>query len=82
VTAVSINLRELEEKFSAGEEISYESLVTRKIIKASAGYVKILGSGEITKAFTIKDLDISAVAAEKITAAGGKVLSVMDETNG
>lgn len=82
VTAVSINLRELEEKFSAGDEISYETLVSRKIIKASAGYVKILGTGEISKAFTIRDLDISAVAAEKITAAGGKILSVMDETNG
>lgn len=82
VTAVSINLRELDEKFSAGDEISYESLVSKKIIKPSAGYVKILGTGDITKAFTIKDLDISAAAAEKITAAGGKVISIMDETNG
>ena len=82
VTAVSINLRELEEKFMAGDEISYESLVSKKIIKASAGYVKILGSGDISKAFTIKDLDISATAAEKVTAAGGKIITVMDETNG
>lgn len=82
VEAVSINLRELEAKFAAGEEISYESLVTKKIIKPSAGYVKILGDGDVKKAFTVKDLDISASAAEKIKAAGGKILSVMDENNG
>jgi large subunit ribosomal protein L15 len=82
VTAVPINLRELEEKFSAGDEISYETLVAKKVIKPSAGYVKILARGEVTKAFTVKDLDISEKAAEKIKAAGGKVVSELDENNG
>lgn len=82
IEAVAINLRELEEKFSAGDEVSYETLVSKRIIKASAGYVKILGSGEVTKALTVKDLDVSASAAEKIKAAGGKVTSQVDETNG
>jgi large subunit ribosomal protein L15 len=80
--SVAVNLRDLDRVFKAGEEVSYETLVSKKLIKASAGYVKILGSGELTKALTVRDLDISAAAAEKVKSAGGKVISAQDEVNG
>ncbi len=82
ITAVSVNLRDLEAKFSAGETVSYESLVQKKIIKPSSGYVKILGTGDITKALTIKYLDISASAAEKIKAVGGTITDLQESKDG
>ncbi len=39
------------------------------------GYTKLLGTGKITKALTITVPACSAAAAEKIQAAGGKVLT-------
>lgn len=82
VTAVAVNLADLDSKFQAGDEVNYETLVNKGIIKASAGYVKILGKGEISKALTIRFIDTSASAAEKIKAAGGNVIDTQDEGNG
>lgn len=82
IEAVAVSLKDLDARFAAGEEVSYESLVERGVIKASAGYVKILANGDISKAITVKFLDMSASAAEKIKAAGGKIIDIQDENNG
>jgi len=39
------------------------------------GVMKVLGGGELKKAFTIEKIKVSASARKKIEAAGGKVLS-------
>jgi len=46
----------------------------------SLGYSKLLGTGKITKALTIKVHTCSKSAAKKITEAGGKILTASQET--
>jgi large subunit ribosomal protein L15 len=46
----------------------------------SLGYAKLLGSGKIKKAITVKVVSCSKSAAEKIKKAGGQVLAASQET--
>jgi large subunit ribosomal protein L15 len=46
----------------------------------SLGYAKLLGTGKITKPLTVKVSLCSKSAAEKISQAGGKVLTASEET--
>ena len=69
---VVLNVRDLE-RFDNGATVSYESLFDMGLIKAVKDGVKILGTGELTKALTVKVDKVSPAAAEKIAAAGGKV---------
>ncbi len=74
---VPVNLTVLDKTFSSGEIVSRESLASKKIVSKVASrfpLVKILATGVITKALTIKDCSVSAAAKEKIEKAGGKVI--------
>ncbi|HHV64500.1 MAG TPA: 50S ribosomal protein L15 [Peptococcaceae bacterium] len=68
-----INVADLEERFEQGAEVTIESLFGVGLIKKPLDGVKVLGEGELTKALTVKVQKVSKTAAEKITAAGGKV---------
>ena len=46
----------------------------------SMGYAKLLGTGKATKALTVKVQSASKSAADKITAAGGKILTQARES--
>lgn len=73
---VPVNLAALELKFNAGDTVNVSTLIEKGIIRnASAAKpgVKVLGSGELTKALTISGLKVSESAKEKITKAGGSV---------
>lgn len=70
---VVLNVRDLEERFESGAVVSYESLFEVGLIKTVKDGVKILGTGELTKALTVQVDKVSQTAADKITAAGGKV---------
>lgn len=76
-TAVSsINLDVLEKTFEANTLINPEVLVAERIIRKVDGNlptVKILGTGEIKKAFTVENCLVSKTAKEKIEKAGGTV---------
>ena len=67
-----VNLRDLD-RFEAGEEVSPETLVAKRVIKNTRTDVKLLGVGEVTKKLTVRVHAISASAREKIEAAGGTV---------
>lgn len=67
-----LNVRDLE-RFENGDEVTIASLYEAGLIKAVRDGVKILGTGELTKALTVKVDKVSEAAAAKITAAGGKV---------
>ncbi|MDR2780179.1 MAG: 50S ribosomal protein L15 [Synergistaceae bacterium] len=67
----TVNVKELEEKFEAGETITVEDLHERGLVSGSSP-VKILGDGELTKSFTVIAHAFSASAASKIEATGGK----------
>ena len=70
--ALGVNLADLEKKFEAGAEITVESLAKAGFSDNKRPKVKILGSGELTKKFTVK-VPCSAAAKAKIEAAGGSV---------
>ncbi len=66
-----INLADLD-AFENGAVIDLETLVAEGMIKNTYDGLKVLGDGEVTKAFTVKATKFSASAKEKIEAAGGK----------
>jgi large subunit ribosomal protein L15 len=70
---VPVNLRDLEARFEAGDEVTLEALIEKGLIKNSKTDVKILGTGELTKKLTVAAHGFSKTAREKIEAAGGSV---------
>ncbi len=69
-----MNLAELEKlDLAQTPVISMESLKALGKISGTYDRLTILGTGEISKAFTIKANKVSASAQEKITKAGGKI---------
>ena len=66
-----VNVRDLEQRFEAGAEVSPESLKAMGLISKLREDVKILGEGELTKALTVTAHTFSKAAVEKIEAAGG-----------
>jgi large subunit ribosomal protein L15 len=65
-----VNLDTLAERFDAGTEITPDVLKKARLVSRGQR-VKVLGRGDITKAFTIRAHKFSGKAAEKIAAAGG-----------
>ena len=68
-----VNVASLEERFEPNEVIGAKELYERNLIKKLTKPYKILGEGEVTKAFTVKANAFSAEAIRKIEAAGGKI---------
>jgi large subunit ribosomal protein L15 len=56
-----------------GSLVTLETLEAAGLAKVSKGSAKVLANGEVTKAFTVKGLKVSAAAKAKIVAAGGAV---------
>src|SRR5579884_4112219 len=67
-----VNLRDLD-RFESGAEVTPESLVEKGILKNTKIDVKLLGTGDLSKKLTIKVHAISAIAREKVEAAGGTI---------
>ncbi|AER66400.1 LSU ribosomal protein L15P [Thermovirga lienii DSM 17291] len=67
-----VNVGALEERFESGAVIGAKELRECNLIKKVTKPYKILGEGEVTKAFTVKANAFSAEAIRKIEAAGGK----------
>ncbi|MBN1375511.1 MAG: 50S ribosomal protein L15 [Dehalococcoidia bacterium] len=59
--------------FEAGTEVSPESLAEAGLVKSAGKPVKILGSGDLDRALTVKANKFTQSAKAKIEAAGGKV---------
>jgi len=68
-----VNLRDLEERFEAGAEVTPESLKEKRLIRKLSVDVKVLGVGELSKALSVSAHGFSKTAREKIEAAGGSV---------
>jgi len=56
-----------------GEVVSLETLKAAGLVKKEMLFVKVMKSGEITRAVTVSGLKVTKGALEAITAAGGKV---------
>lgn len=78
-TVVDLDMLELVE---AGSEVTLDSLAAARIVKPRyAGNgpfigLKVLGSGELTKALTVKAAKFSASAKARIEALGGSVVEL------
>jgi large subunit ribosomal protein L15 len=68
-----VNLRDLEARFEAGDEVTPETLKAKRLIRKVSVDVKVLGVGELSKALTVSAHGFSKSAKEKIEAAGGSI---------
>ena len=68
-----VNLRDLEKRFAAGDEVTPEALKAKRLIRKVSVDVKVLGIGELSKALAVSAHGFSKSAREKIEAAGGSV---------
>ena len=68
-----VNLRDLEARFEAGEEVTPETLKAKGLIRSVRKDVKLLGVGDLTKKLSITVHGASATAREKVDAAGGSL---------
>ncbi len=73
-----VNLSTLDAKFEAGAEVTPQAMVERGLTHA-AERIKVLGTGALNKALTIKAHAFSASAKDKITAAGGKAEEIQGD---
>lgn len=67
-----LNIKDLD-RFEDGTTIDTDTLRDAGMIKGRFDSVKILGIGEITKKFVLKNILISKTAKEKIETAGGSI---------
>ena len=68
-----VNLRDLEERFDAGAEVTPETLKEKRLIRKVSVDVKVLGVGELSKALSVSAHGFSKTAKKKIEKAGGSV---------
>lgn len=73
-----VNLSDLE-ALEPGQPVTAESLLAAGLVSSARRPVKILGKGEITRAFDVQDVAMSASARAKIEAAGGSVTTAAAE---
>ncbi len=74
--AFPLNLYMIERTYSAGETVSPQTLVLKKVMTKSGGKfpeVKVLGSGSLTKKIIVAGCEVSASAREKIEKVGGEI---------
>jgi len=71
-----VNLADLEARFDKGAEVSPDALRAAGLATRRSVPVKILGQGELSKSLTVHAHGFSAVAREKIEAAGGTCVTL------
>ncbi len=69
----NVNVGDLD-RFEAGAEVTATTLRELRLVRGRFDVLKILGSGELTKAVTVTAHRFSKSASEKIEKAGGKTV--------
>ena len=67
----AVNLSQLKQV--SATEVSPETLYSAGLISKSDAPVKLLGTGDADRAYTVRGVSLSASARAKIEAAGGKI---------
>ena len=73
VTAQAVNLRQLSKV--TGQVVNPETLFAAGLIGKRDAPVKLLGTGDADRAYTVQGLSLSASARAKLEAAGGTIES-------
>jgi large subunit ribosomal protein L15 len=71
-----VNLATIARKFTAGEEVNAETLLSKRLIRKKGIRIKILGNGEVDFPVRITAHSISSKAKEIVEKAGGTVTLV------
>ena len=77
IAVTAVNLGALEAIYTAGDTVSPATLLAKGLVRRAKGrapMVKILGTGALTKALSVKGCAVSASAEKGITKAGGTVI--------
>ncbi|MGI9455737.1 MAG: 50S ribosomal protein L15 [Aeoliella sp.] len=80
LTVAVVNVGQINEAFSAGEEVTLEALATKNLAKGRYDLLKVLGDGEMTKKLKVSAHRFSKSALEKIEKAGGEVVTLPGKT--
>ncbi len=72
VVYACVNVDTLDERFTANDVVTPETLTTMRLVNERDVPVKILGRGEISKPLTVRAHRFGAEARRKIEAAGGR----------
>ncbi len=75
-----VNIGQIDESFSAGEEVTLEALAVKNLAKGQFDLLKVLGDGELTKKLSVSAHRFSKSAAEKIEKAGGEIIVLPGKT--
>ena len=70
-TVQVVNLRHLVKL--AGAEVTPDALAAAGLVKKATAPIKLLGTGDADRAYTVRGITLSAAARTKIEAAGGNV---------
>lgn len=70
-----VNVGQLEKL--EGDEVSRKTLIDAGLIRDNKQGVKLLGDGEVSKAYTVTVCKVSGSAKSKIEAAGGKIVEAV-----
>jgi len=76
-----VNLKTLESYFNDGDEVTPDVLKQRRLVKQFRDGVKVLGDGELSKKLTVHAHKFTASAKDKIAAAGGQVVHLIEEVS-
>jgi large subunit ribosomal protein L15 len=68
-----VNLRDISERFTQGDEVNAESLRSKNLIRRKNVKIKILGDGELAFPVTVAVHAVSKKAREMLEKAGGTV---------
>ena len=83
VSVSAVNLAALESTYTAGETVSPASLFARGLVRRVKGRmpaVKLLGTGSLTKALTVRGCAVSASSRKALTAVGGTIYGEQGRT--
>ena len=70
---IVVNVGDLDNRFEAGAVIDEKALREAGLVNGPCDKIKLLGDGEVEKAFTVSFDKVSKTAREKIEKAGGSV---------
>ena len=76
----TVNVGDLEQVFSAGDDVTLAALESASLIKGRCDVVKVLADGELTKKLNVSAHRFSKAAEEKIKQAGGTANVVPGKT--